>query len=234
MINLEELKVQFKGKPFNQLIEYHLRRQKNTKKLREAAVGTIAMLPQSVQSIAVDFIDKWNEKAYEESFWQRDTSDVFSEIIEDARSLLSSFEEPADDETLFNMFQVVVLSYAYSASDQPTMQKFMMGGKKVSSYLYAARSLDKRVFKRGLIVTSILMVIWAIVLEFIPEGWWVLVINILGILLTYWILLSTVIPFFKGSLRTISTIIAVIASGVLWFVMFVAIRFIIGAILGTN
>jgi hypothetical protein len=104
----------------------------------------------------------------------------------------------------------------------------------VSSYLYAARSLDKRVFKRGLIVTSILMVIWAIVLEFIPEGWWVLVINILGILLTYWILLSTVIPFFKGSLRTISTIIAVIASGVLWFVMFVAIRFIIGAILGTN
>ena len=28
-INLDNLKVQFKGKPFNQLIKYHLKREKN-------------------------------------------------------------------------------------------------------------------------------------------------------------------------------------------------------------
>ena len=126
-INLEELKAQFKGKSFNQLIEYHLKRQGNTEKLREAAVGTVAILPSSLQSIAMDFIDRWNEKAYEEPLWRRDTSDVFSEITEDARSLLSSLDKPTDDETLFNMFQVIVLSYAYSASDQPAMQKFIKG-----------------------------------------------------------------------------------------------------------
>ena len=90
--------------------------------------------------------------------------------------------------------------------------------------------LLRRAFKNGLIVTFILMVIWAIVLEFIPEGWWVLAINIVGILITAWILLSTAIPFLKVYLPTL---IAVIASGILWFVMFVAIRFVIGAIIGT-
>ena len=227
-INLEKLKVQFKGKPFYQLIEYHLSRTKNTKKLKEASVGTAAMLPQAAQSLVVGFIDKWNEKVNDESFWQKDTSDVFSEITDDARSLLSSFIQPIDDETLFNMFQVVVLSYAYSASDQPAMQGFIRAGK-VGSHLIATRSLDKKVFKRGLIVTLILMVIWSIVLEFIPEGWWVLAINIVGILITAWILLSTTIPFLRIYLHTI---IAVISSGVIWFVMIVITRLIIGAIVG--
>ncbi len=80
-----------------------------------------------MQSLAVDFIDRWNERVYEKSFWQTDTSEVFSEIIEDARSLLLSINAPTNDETLFNMFQVVILSYAYSASDQPTMRKFIEG-----------------------------------------------------------------------------------------------------------
>jgi hypothetical protein len=97
-INLEELKTQFEGTSFNQLIEYHLKRQGNTEKLREAAVGTVAMLPPSLQLIAMDFIDRWNEKAYEELLWRRDTSDVFSEITEDARSLLLSLDKPIDDE----------------------------------------------------------------------------------------------------------------------------------------
>ena len=126
-VDLEKLKVQFQGAPFYRLIEQHLKRQKNTDKLREASVATIALLPEIAQPIAVEFIDRWNERAYEKSFWQTDTSEVFSKIIEDARSLLLSFNAPTDDETMFNMFQVVILSYAYSASDQPAMRKFIHG-----------------------------------------------------------------------------------------------------------
>ncbi len=124
-VNLDSLKVQFKGKPFNQLIKYHLRRQKNTLKLREATIGTLAMLSESAYQLDVDFIDKWNERVYEQSFRGKDTSEVFVEIIDDARSFLLSVGIPTDDETLFNMFQIVVLSYAYSASDQPTKRKFI-------------------------------------------------------------------------------------------------------------
>jgi hypothetical protein len=88
----------------------------------------------------------------------------------------------------------------------------------------------RRAFRNGLIVTSILMIIWAIVLEFIPEGWWVLAINIFGILITVWVLLSTAIMFFRRYMTMIPAIMLCLG---LWFIMFVAIRFIIGAILGT-
>lgn len=124
-INIESLKVQFKGKPFNQLIKYHLKRQKDKRILREAVNDTIAMLPESAFEIAIGFIDIWNDRGYDKSLWSKDTSEVFLAIVEDARSLLSSAGIPIDDETLFNMFQIVVLSYAYSASDQRKMRKFI-------------------------------------------------------------------------------------------------------------
>ncbi len=88
-------------------------------------MGTMGMLPESAHQIAIDFIDRWNQRVYEQSFWTKDTSEVFVEIIEDARLVLSSAGIPSDDEALFNMFQIVVLSYAYSASDQRKMRKFI-------------------------------------------------------------------------------------------------------------
>lgn len=92
-----------------------------------------------------------------------------------------------------------------------------------------ATSMNRRAFKNALIITVILMVIWALVLEFIPEGWWVLAINVAGVILTSWILLSCAIPFLKAYMPTV---LAGMASGTLWFVMFVAIRNVIGLVVG--
>lgn len=122
-INVEELKAGFKGKSFNLLIKAHVRRHKDSDTCRKEALGTMEMLPPSAYRLASDFIDKWNERAYEKEFWRMDTSVIFSLIIEDARTLLLEAGAPTDDETLFNMFQIVVLSYAYSALDQPNMRK---------------------------------------------------------------------------------------------------------------
>ena len=123
-IDLAKLKVGFQGKPFNQLVKHHLKRQ-NTRQLFEGALGTKAMLPASAQPLCEGFIDRWNERVYDREFWYLDTAEVSSNIVEDARSLLETAGVPTDDETLFNMFQIVVLSYAYSASDQPNMRKFI-------------------------------------------------------------------------------------------------------------
>ena len=124
-INIEQLKIGYRGKPFNLLVKHHLKRTKTAEKLRVAIMGTTAMLPPDARSLAMDFIDRWNERVYEKEFWCMDTSEVFSHIVEDARSLLVSAGAPTDDETLLNMFQIVVLSYAYSASGQPNMRKFI-------------------------------------------------------------------------------------------------------------
>ncbi|MBT9149783.1 MAG: hypothetical protein AAGB97_00100 [Dehalococcoidia bacterium] len=68
------------------------------------------MLPEKAKPLVEPFIDRWNARAYEKDFWQMDTAIVFDEIIGDARSVLSESGIAFDDETLFNMFNIIVLS----------------------------------------------------------------------------------------------------------------------------
>lgn len=123
-IDLNQLKSSFIGRPFYQLIEQHLKKQ-NTRKLQEAVLGTIEFLPSEAKYLAEGFIDRWNEQVYNKKFWSTDTSEIFTKIIEDAREVLHKASIPVDDKTLFNMFEIVVLSFAYSTSNQPKMQKFI-------------------------------------------------------------------------------------------------------------
>jgi hypothetical protein len=122
--DLEVLRVSFKGKPLYKLVEHHLKRQSQTERI-QGIQGTIAILPQQAQSIAEDFIDRWNLHAYDQSFWQKDAASIFEEIVDDARTVLSEAGVPFDDETLFNMFNVIMVSYAYSAYDQPKIREFL-------------------------------------------------------------------------------------------------------------
>ena len=123
-IDLEELRTQFRGRPYALLIQHHIRRQ-DTQQLQFGSLGTIEFLPPMARHLAEDFIDRWNLRAYDHELWQTDCSTVFDEILADAREILEATGAPTDDKTLFNMFQIVTLSYAYSASDQPKMRKFI-------------------------------------------------------------------------------------------------------------
>lgn len=71
------------------------------------------------------FIDRWNLREYDQVFWYTDTASVFDGITLDAKKVLSEIGLEADDEMLFNMFNIIALSYAYSAYDQPKMREFM-------------------------------------------------------------------------------------------------------------
>jgi|LSQX01.1.fsa_nt_gb hypothetical protein len=123
-VDLAELKVQFKGKRFCELISHHLSQQNQTNRI-QGIQETVALLPEAARSLAEGFIDRWNTRAYDREFWQRDTAEVFEEIIENARGVLRPLGLAMDDEAAFNLFNVVILSYAYSAYDQPKMRKFM-------------------------------------------------------------------------------------------------------------
>jgi len=91
----------------------------------EGLHGIIEMLPKPARLVVEGFIDQWNARAYDPIFWQSDTALVFDEIITDARRVLSPTGLSADDEAAFNMFNIVVLNYAYSAYDEPKMRQFM-------------------------------------------------------------------------------------------------------------
>lgn len=130
-INLSELRAGFVGRPFYKLIHHHLNRQSQDQRIR-GINGTIAMLPEQARGLVEGFIDRWNLRAYDKDFWKMDTASVFDEITEDARNVLSEIGIDTDDEMLFNIFNITVLSYAYSAYDQPKVCEFM--GVKGSTF----------------------------------------------------------------------------------------------------
>jgi len=123
-VNLAELRTQYSGSRFGELVRHHLRRQNQDQRM-QGVQGTVAMLPDAARGLSEGFIDRWNTRVYDPHFWQRDTASVFDEIIDDARSVLRPLGLAADDEAAFNLFNIVVLSYAYSAYDQPKMRDFM-------------------------------------------------------------------------------------------------------------
>ena len=134
-VNLSELRAGFEGKPFSQLIEHQLNRQSQDQRI-QGINGTIAMLPKDARGLVEGFIDRWNLRAYDRAFWKTDTASVFDDITEDAKNVLSDIGLAVDDDTLFNMFNIVALSYAYSAYDQPKMREFM--GVKRSVFLWVS------------------------------------------------------------------------------------------------
>jgi hypothetical protein len=123
-INLAQLRAQFAGTRFCELVQHHLGRQSQERRI-DGIQGTLLLLPKPIRGLAEGFIDRWNTHAYDASFWQRDTALVFDEIINDARDVLRPFGLVDDNEAAFNLFNIVVLSYAYSAYDQPKMREFM-------------------------------------------------------------------------------------------------------------
>ena len=123
-VNLLELRAGYKGSPFSQLIEHHLNRQNQDKRI-QSCNGHKAMLSDEAGELAEDFIDRWNLRAHDQSFWQTDAASILDEITQDAKNILSEKDLPIDDEILLNFFNIVVLNYASSAYDQPKMREFM-------------------------------------------------------------------------------------------------------------
>ncbi|MBK7421390.1 MAG: hypothetical protein WAU44_16325 [Nitrospira sp.] len=128
-INLPDLRAQFAGTRLRELVQHHLRRQSQRRRI-DGLQATINLLPEVARGVAEGFIDRWNAHVYDQEFWERDTSEVFDDIIADARTVLRPLDLETDDEAAFNLFNIVVMNYAYSAYDQPKMREFMgiLGG----------------------------------------------------------------------------------------------------------
>jgi hypothetical protein len=123
-VNLAELRTKFGDSQFRELIQHHLSRMSHTERIG-GFQGTVAMLPEAARPLVEGFLNRWNPRIHDKAFWERETATVFDEIIEDARSVLRPLGLAADDEAAFNMFNTVVLNYAYSAYDQPMMRELM-------------------------------------------------------------------------------------------------------------
>ena len=123
-INLKELQKQFSGKKFRELIRYHMRRQK-PQEIAAGIYGTISMLSPLEQEVDETVIDYFNIQAYSKEFWGKDCGEVFNEITLMAKEMIEGRGGKATDEGLFNIFNIVVLNYAFTAYEQKNFRKFV-------------------------------------------------------------------------------------------------------------
>lgn len=123
-INLKEFRKGIQGRKYADLIRHHIGRQ-TTQQLHDGSLDTISFLPPTAQPLVENLIYASDHRALDAQFWKSDCATVFDGIIEDARNLLIEAQAPTDDETLFNMFQVVTLYFAHAASYQPRLRELM-------------------------------------------------------------------------------------------------------------
>jgi hypothetical protein len=123
-INLEELRRGFAGKRYADLIQVHVNQQR-AENLLQAELWTVEQLPPEVKPVVLDAIDYWNRQGYSPQTWRLDCAFIFDRIIATIKEALDEKYIAYDDEILFNGFQAITLNFAYYASSQRSMRKFI-------------------------------------------------------------------------------------------------------------
>lgn len=117
-----------------------------TQSLRQTKAGlfsTIGFLPAELQRECENWIDLNNSYGLHEEFWRSDCGDVLLSITDRAKNFSSSHGISADDGTLLNLFQVVVLSFAYTAHSEKRSKEFIQRSIGIENV-----SLFRRLFGR--------------------------------------------------------------------------------------
>jgi hypothetical protein len=124
-MDLDNLKNQFKGRKFGDLVLHHMKSQSPNDRIK-ALRGTISLLPELFQTYGIEtLIDEINKDISKESFWKTDCSEMFSTIIEITRRSYHYYGFTPSNDDLFNAFNIIVLNLAYAAESQPEMEKFI-------------------------------------------------------------------------------------------------------------
>lgn len=124
-MKIEELKQQFTGRKFGELVLHHQKRR-DSQFLLQALRGTMQELsnkiPVSEFEILIDLIFL---NAYDEAFWRQDCGDALISITNYINKKTPEYLEKLNDDDLLNGFNIIVLNFAYAASLQPGMKTFI-------------------------------------------------------------------------------------------------------------
>jgi hypothetical protein len=136
-INIEEMAKQFEGKKFGELVLIHIKQQP-FEHLLAALQGTSEGLPSSIQSEVTELIDNANSLARKKEFWADDCGAIFRFITSRANKELQDKGIKPTDSELFDIFNIIVMNYAYSAKKDPRMKKFINSsvGKGLFDWLF--------------------------------------------------------------------------------------------------
>ena len=133
--HLTKLLMEGGDRSYRELVRYHMTRQ-SIGQLKEAMLGEVESLPEAFVPFVEEYIDLVNESlAYDKAFWKLTTvGDAFSTIMKISieafpidNPIKNSGDEmlPENHELAMGLFQIPTMNFAYSASDNKKMRKFI-------------------------------------------------------------------------------------------------------------
>jgi hypothetical protein len=134
-IDLAEFRAGAEGRQYRDFVQHHLNAQ-TARDRNLGFVGTVQMLPAQLQPLMEGFIDRWNVRMYDHDFWRQDCAQVLDAILDDARNMAQSVGYGPDDEDLFNIFQLVSMSFAYNADLEPKFRAYAGVKRKRTSWVW--------------------------------------------------------------------------------------------------
>ena len=80
------------------------------------------MLPEEASEVAAELASRWSDRLREGGPWEADCADVAETITGEARELLASRGADAEEDVLFDLFEVVTLNFARAAHEHESVR----------------------------------------------------------------------------------------------------------------
>jgi hypothetical protein len=125
-VSIDQLAEQFEGRKFGELVLHHIDQQP-FEQIVAAMQGTMQGLPLQVRTEIEKLIDSANPLAFKKEFWADDCGRILRFIISMIEKELQEKGVMPSEENLFDVFNIIVLNFAYSAHKDPRMKKFIKG-----------------------------------------------------------------------------------------------------------
>jgi len=133
--HLTKLLIAGGGKPYRELVQHHMKRQ-SIEQLQKAVSGEVEMLPETFIPFVEEYIDIINnDLGYNKEFWETSTvGEAFNIIIKiaiEAFPIANPIKKSGDEMTKNNhelamgLFQIPTMNFAYGASGDKKMRKFI-------------------------------------------------------------------------------------------------------------
>lgn len=117
-MDLDELAKQYQGRKFGEIVLQQCKAQ-NLPTTMAAIRGLTEELPPSAHISIESWIDKIMPLGAYGSFWEQDCGEVFLGVCDEARTHLTNIGVNPTNDNIFNMFLIIVLSFAYTAHISP-------------------------------------------------------------------------------------------------------------------
>jgi len=123
-VGLQDFRQRLRGRPFRWLIEYHLRHH-DASQVEAASNASLASLPGKARPAALDLVEAHLDGLEESALWERDAGRVIGRMEREARSRLEERRIPPSPDLLFDMVELVVLSFVEAARESEQLRRRM-------------------------------------------------------------------------------------------------------------